>query len=140
MASVDLIGAKLEALKMRIEDILRALFAEFILGRSPSPMRLLQVESPNQKENPLDKEEHAMEPTSICMRRPSAPSTTSRSPQPKKLLREELHDRYAKGLCWHCDKLWSHDHHCKKERLLMIEPIEHEEGDLEHEENVKEDL
>ncbi|RZR73375.1 hypothetical protein BHM03_00023299 [Ensete ventricosum] len=72
--------------------------------------------------------------------RPSAPSTTSRSPQPKKLLREELRDRSAKGLCWHCDKLWSRNYHCKKERLLMIKPIEHEEGDLEHEENVKEDL
>ncbi|RWW38851.1 hypothetical protein BHE74_00055878 [Ensete ventricosum] len=48
----------------------------------------------------------------------------------------------AKDLCWHYDELWSRDHHCKKQRLLMIEPIEeskHEEEDLEHEENMKED-
>ncbi|RWW01970.1 hypothetical protein BHE74_00013301 [Ensete ventricosum] len=65
--------------------------------------------------------------------RPSAPSTTRRPPQSKKLSREELRDRSANGLCWHCDKLWSHDHHCKKRRLLMIEPIEesiHEQEDL----------
>ncbi|RZR74962.1 hypothetical protein BHM03_00046770 [Ensete ventricosum] len=53
----------------------------------------------------------------------SAPSTTSRSPQPKKL-REEFRDRLAKGLCWHCNKLWSRDHHCKKERPLLVEPTE----------------
>ncbi|RZR77843.1 hypothetical protein BHM03_00003044 [Ensete ventricosum] len=63
-------------------------------------------------------------------------------PQPKKLSREELRDRSTKGLCWHCDKLWSRDYYCKKGRLLMIKPIEeskYEEEDLEHEENMKED-
>ncbi|RRT40957.1 hypothetical protein B296_00058170 [Ensete ventricosum] len=39
MASVDMIGAKLEAFEMRMEDRLRALFTEFRLGRSPSPRR-----------------------------------------------------------------------------------------------------
>ncbi|RWV94381.1 hypothetical protein BHE74_00010199 [Ensete ventricosum] len=37
MASVDLIGAKLEAFEMRMEDRLRALFMEFRLDRSPRP-------------------------------------------------------------------------------------------------------
>ncbi|RZR81720.1 hypothetical protein BHM03_00008014 [Ensete ventricosum] len=54
----------------------------------------------------------------------SAPSTTSRSPQPKMLTREEFRDRSAKGLCWHCNKLWSRDHHCKKDRPLLDEPTE----------------
>ncbi|RWW21412.1 hypothetical protein GW17_00014438 [Ensete ventricosum] len=54
----------------------------------------------------------------------SAPSTTSRSPQLKKLTREECRDRSAKDLCWHCNKLWSRDHHCKKERPLLVEPTE----------------
>ncbi|RZR99275.1 hypothetical protein BHM03_00028789 [Ensete ventricosum] len=49
------------------------------------------------------------------------PSTSNRPPQPKKLTREELRDRSAKGLCWHCDESWSRDHRCKKGRLLLIE-------------------
>ncbi|RRT55133.1 hypothetical protein B296_00043857 [Ensete ventricosum] len=57
MALVDLIGAKLEALETCIEDKLHALFAEFILGRSPSPTRSQQSEIPNHKEKPLEKEE-----------------------------------------------------------------------------------
>ncbi|RWW62604.1 hypothetical protein BHE74_00030270 [Ensete ventricosum] len=76
------------------------------------------------------------------MPRPAAykPSTTSASSRPsqlKKLIREELRDRSTKGLCWHCDEPWSHDHRCKRGRLLLIESIndsEHEEEDLEHEE------
>ncbi|RWV76922.1 hypothetical protein GW17_00062330 [Ensete ventricosum] len=52
----------------------------------------------------------------------SAPSTTSRSPQSKKLTREEFRDRSTKGLCWHCNKLWSQDHHFKKKRPLLVEP------------------
>ncbi|RWW50598.1 hypothetical protein BHE74_00043134 [Ensete ventricosum] len=57
MALVDLIGAKLEAFETCIEDKLHALFAKFILGRSPSPTRSQQSEIPNHKENPLEKEE-----------------------------------------------------------------------------------
>ncbi|RRT76480.1 hypothetical protein B296_00002275 [Ensete ventricosum] len=73
--------------------------------------------------------------------RPPTLSTSSHPSQPKKLTREELHDRSTKGLCWHCDESWSCDHHCKRGQLLLIEPIidlEHEEED--HEEEVtKED-
>ncbi|RRT61100.1 hypothetical protein B296_00014850 [Ensete ventricosum] len=49
--------------------------------------------------------------------------------------------RSTKGLCWHCDKPWSYNHHCKKGKLLMIEPIEEsKEEDLKPEkENMKED-
>ncbi|RWV91592.1 hypothetical protein GW17_00046116 [Ensete ventricosum] len=39
MASIDLIGAKLEVFEMRMEDKLRTLFAEFRFDRSPSPTR-----------------------------------------------------------------------------------------------------
>ncbi|RZR89909.1 hypothetical protein BHM03_00017727 [Ensete ventricosum] len=49
------------------------------------------------------------------------PSTVNRAPAPKKLTREKLRERSAKGLCWHYDKLWSR---CKKGRLLVIEPVE----------------
>ncbi|RRT54704.1 hypothetical protein B296_00003535 [Ensete ventricosum] len=56
--------------------------------------------------------------------RPSAPSTTNQSPQLKMLTREEFRDRSKKGLCWHCNKLWSRDHHCEKERPLLVEPTE----------------
>ena len=66
-------------------------------------------------------------------------TTFDQVPTPKRLTREELRERYAKGLCWHCDEPWSHEHRCSKGRLLMIEPveeeiIEHPKEILEHEE------
>ncbi|RZR94550.1 hypothetical protein BHM03_00023251 [Ensete ventricosum] len=65
------------------------------------------------------------------------PSVPIRPSLPKKLTREELRDRFAKGLCWHCDESWSHFHRCKKDRLLLIEPLEDiEEEVLKHEEEV----
>ncbi|RZR82137.1 hypothetical protein BHM03_00008492 [Ensete ventricosum] len=73
-------------------------------------------------------------PTAI---KPSASPATNRTPQPKKLTREELRERSTKGLCWHCDEPWSREHRCKKGRLFVIEPIEDpelEEVDLESEE------
>ncbi|CAL9111885.1 unnamed protein product, partial [Musa textilis] len=69
----------------------------------------------------------------------------SRAPAPKRLTREELRDRSAKGLCWHCDEPWSREHRCKKGRLFVIEPVEEEiseqlEESLEHEdEDVEEE-
>ncbi|RWW01855.1 hypothetical protein GW17_00035083 [Ensete ventricosum] len=72
--------------------------------------------------------------------RPSVPPTTSRPPQLKKLTRKELHDRSAKGLCWHYDELWSCDHCCKKGRLLMIEPIKESEPKDTNLESEKEDI
>ena len=71
--------------------------------------------------------------------KPSAPPTINRAPAPKRLTREELRERSAKGLCWHCDEPWSREHRCRKGRLLMIEPIEeevikHPKESLDHEE------
>ncbi|RWW06679.1 hypothetical protein GW17_00029973 [Ensete ventricosum] len=54
--------------------------------------------------------------------RPATPKLST--PQSKKLAREELCGRSIKGLCGHYDKLWSLEHHCKKERPLMIMPTE----------------
>ncbi|RRT42084.1 hypothetical protein B296_00028954 [Ensete ventricosum] len=73
--------------------------------------------------------------------KPSAPPAPSPASLPKKLTREELHDRSAKGLCWHCNEHWSRKHHYKKGRLSIVEPIEEsKEGDLKpEEENTKED-
>ncbi|RWW82404.1 hypothetical protein BHE74_00009127 [Ensete ventricosum] len=68
MVLVDLISAKLEAFETRMEDRLRALFAQFRFGRSPSPTRSQQGERPDHKENPLEKEEHKMDPALIHMR------------------------------------------------------------------------
>ncbi|RWV84481.1 hypothetical protein GW17_00053802 [Ensete ventricosum] len=70
------------------------------------------------------------------------PSTSSRPPQPKKLTREELRDRFVKRLCWHCDEPWSHDHRCKKGQLLLIESTEEpklKDATLELEEKDMED-
>ncbi|RRT57951.1 hypothetical protein B296_00017057 [Ensete ventricosum] len=51
------------------------------------------------------------------------------SPRTKKMTRDELRERSAKGLCWHCDEPWSREHHCKKDRLLMIEPVDDEDNE-----------
>ncbi|RWW12210.1 hypothetical protein BHE74_00035776 [Ensete ventricosum] len=61
--------------------------------------------------------------------KPSAPSTAIRAPAPKKLTRDELRERSAKGLCWHCDETWSRERRCKKGRLLVIEPVEDEDNE-----------
>ncbi|RZR83292.1 hypothetical protein BHM03_00009880 [Ensete ventricosum] len=57
----------------------------------------------------------------------STPLYCHPSPAPKKLTRDELRERYAKGLCWHCDEPWSREHRCKKGRLLVIELVEAED-------------
>ncbi|RRT71722.1 hypothetical protein B296_00023997 [Ensete ventricosum] len=65
------------------------------------------------------------------------PSTPNYTSLPKKLTREELRDRLIKGSCWHCNELWSRDHHCKKGHLLLIEPLEDMEEEVqEHEKEV----
>ncbi|RRT52451.1 hypothetical protein B296_00016740 [Ensete ventricosum] len=68
-----------------------------------------------------------------AMPRPSAPSTTIQAPTPKRLIRDELRERSAKGLCWHCDEPWRREHHCKNGRLLMIELVEDEDNETSEE-------
>ncbi|RRT76607.1 hypothetical protein B296_00002255 [Ensete ventricosum] len=63
------------------------------------------------------------------MPRPTTPSTAIRAPAPKNLTRDELCERSAKGLCWHCDEPWSREHRYKKGQLLMIEPVEDEDSE-----------
>ncbi|RZS00286.1 hypothetical protein BHM03_00029952 [Ensete ventricosum] len=65
-----------------------------------------------------------------AMPRPTAPSTTIQAPALKKLTRDELHERSAKELCWHCDKPWSREHRCKKGWLFMIEPAKDEDNEI----------
>ncbi|RZR81961.1 hypothetical protein BHM03_00008283 [Ensete ventricosum] len=64
-----------------------------------------------------------------AMPRPTAPSTVIQAPAPKKLTRDELRERSTKELCWHCNESWSREHHCKKGRLLVIEPVEDEDNE-----------
>ncbi|RRT50976.1 hypothetical protein B296_00019560 [Ensete ventricosum] len=80
----------------------------------------------------------------LAMMWPTAPSTVIQAPALKKLTRDELRERSAKGLCWHCDELWSREHRCKKGRIVMIEPTEDEDNEtseeaLEHEEEAMEE-
>ncbi|RZS24233.1 hypothetical protein BHM03_00057285 [Ensete ventricosum] len=58
-----------------------------------------------------------------------APSTAIRAPAPRKLTRDELRERSAKGLCWHRNEPWSRERRCKKGRLLMIELVEDEDNE-----------
>ncbi|RWW47287.1 hypothetical protein BHE74_00046739 [Ensete ventricosum] len=238
MASVDMIGAKLEAFEMRMEDRLRALITEFRLGRSPSRRRSQRDESSDRKENPPEKEEQATDSSYPRIRvdfprwedrdpagwishveryfcyhktseasmvdiavihlgreviqwydwykhthgvptwrqfnsgllkleircevkvqqpytlrvtisfariheerlnndarrtktmnrpvivKPLASPIANRTSQPKELTREELRERSAKGLYWHCSETWSRDHRYKRGKLLVIESIE----------------
>ncbi|RZS20514.1 hypothetical protein BHM03_00053038 [Ensete ventricosum] len=64
-----------------------------------------------------------------AMPRPTTPSTAIRVPIPKKLIRDEVRERSAKGLCWHCDEPWSREHRCKKGWLLVIKPVEDEDNE-----------
>ncbi|RWW78411.1 hypothetical protein BHE74_00013372 [Ensete ventricosum] len=109
MTSVDLFEAKLEAFEMpRQSYTLKAIisFARLHEDRLNQDARRTKAI------------------TRPAAQRPSAPSTTSRSPQPKKLTREELRDSSAKSLCGNCDKLWSLEHQYKKETPLIIAPTE----------------
>ncbi|RWW54591.1 hypothetical protein BHE74_00038824 [Ensete ventricosum] len=65
------------------------------------------------------------------------PPASSHPLLPKTLTKEELRDRLTKGLCWHCNKLWSRNHRCKKGHLLLIEPLEVVEEEVQkHEKDV----
>ncbi|RWV83719.1 hypothetical protein GW17_00054638 [Ensete ventricosum] len=65
---------------------------------------------------------------------PAMPRPTAiQAPASKKLTRDELHERSAKELCWHCDEPWSCEHHYKKGRLRMIEPAEDEDNETSEE-------
>ncbi|RWW56141.1 hypothetical protein BHE74_00037163 [Ensete ventricosum] len=82
------------------------------------------------QEEPLNQEARRTRVTPRpAMLRPTAPSTTIRAPALKNLTRDELRERSAKGLCWHCDEPWSREHHCKKGQLLVIELVEDEDNE-----------
>ncbi|RWW69807.1 hypothetical protein BHE74_00022549 [Ensete ventricosum] len=67
------------------------------------------------------------------MLRPTAPTTAIQAPALKKSIRDQLRERSAKELCWHCDEPWSREHHCKKGWLLMIELAEDEDNETSEE-------
>ncbi|RZS17870.1 hypothetical protein BHM03_00050068 [Ensete ventricosum] len=67
------------------------------------------------------------------MLRPTAPSTTTQAPAIKKLTRDELRERLAKGLCWHYNEPWNREHRYKKGQLLMIESAEDEDNETSKE-------
>ncbi|RWW52118.1 hypothetical protein BHE74_00041486 [Ensete ventricosum] len=67
------------------------------------------------------------------MLRPTAPSTAIQAPTPKKLTRDELRERSAKGLCWHFDEPWSREYHYNKDRFLMIELAKDEDNETSEE-------
>ncbi|KAG6497148.1 hypothetical protein ZIOFF_045036 [Zingiber officinale] len=58
---------------------------------------------------------------------------------PRRLTKEEIKERMAKGLCWHCDEKWHRGHQCKQKRILMIEPIENSEEEDDFDEGETQD-
>ncbi|RWV98618.1 hypothetical protein GW17_00038527 [Ensete ventricosum] len=67
------------------------------------------------------------------MPKPSPPYIAIRAPAPKKLIRDELREQSAKGLCWYCDEPWSREYHYKKGWLLVIKQVEDEDIKLSEE-------
>ncbi|RRT63398.1 hypothetical protein B296_00016478 [Ensete ventricosum] len=151
MASQDPIDAKFEALESRLESRLgsrledkpRALFTEFKIGQPPSPTKSQRGDSserPPQKEGqPSDMLQPRMRVDFPCWEDgdPARWSALNPSFAAKKIDKEELRDKSAKGLYWHYDEPWSRNHRYKKGRLLLIELIEDMEDEVqEHEEEV----
>ena len=64
---------------------------------------------------------------------------TSHYSTPCRLTKEEIKERIAKGLCWHCDEKWHRGHQCKQKRILMIEPIENSEEEDDFDEGETQD-
>ncbi|RRT73594.1 hypothetical protein B296_00002046 [Ensete ventricosum] len=123
----QLLGTFIEGLKPEIKGEVKAR-QPYIVAAAISFARI--------QENRLNQDAWRMRtiPRLMDYKPPSIPSHPS---LPKKLTKEELHDRSTKGLCWHCDEPWSRDNRCKKGHLLPIEPIEDmEEKVQEHEEEV----
>ncbi|RWV78893.1 hypothetical protein GW17_00060054 [Ensete ventricosum] len=156
MASEEAIDAKLEAFGNRMEEKMRSLFAEVgrrrpdrvelargalfsvLLNRrrhtevkAPQPYTLMTVISfARIQEEQLNHEVRRTRVTPLpAMPRPTTPSTIIQAPAPKKLTRDELRERSTKEFCWHCNEPWSREHHCKKGRLLVIEPVEDEDNE-----------
>ncbi|RWV85510.1 hypothetical protein GW17_00052694 [Ensete ventricosum] len=72
---------------------------------------------------------HEVRRTRVAPRPAMSRPIAIQAPAPKKLTRDELREPSAKELCWHCDEQWSHEHRCKKGRLLVIEPAEDEDNE-----------
>ncbi|RWW54995.1 hypothetical protein BHE74_00038384 [Ensete ventricosum] len=123
----QLLGTFIEGLKLEIKGEVKAR-QPYTVATTISFARI-QEERLNQ-----DAQRTRTTPRPMTYKPPSIRSCPS---LPKKLTREELRDRLTKGLCWHCDEPRSHDHHCKKGHLLLIEPLEDvEEETQEHKEEV----
>ncbi|XP_042452681.1 uncharacterized protein LOC122037297 [Zingiber officinale] len=58
---------------------------------------------------------------------------------PRRLTKEEIKERMAKGLCWHCNEKWHRGHQCKQKRILIIEPIENSEEEDDFDEGETQD-
>ncbi|RZS06331.1 hypothetical protein BHM03_00036969 [Ensete ventricosum] len=136
MTSEEAINAKLEAFENRMKEKMRSLYLEIrgeAKAREPYTV-MVAVSFARIQEEQLN---HEVRRTRVAPRpampSPTAPSTAIQAPVPKKLTRDELRKRSAKGLCWHCDKPWSREHHCKKGRLLVIEPAEDEDNETSEE-------
>ncbi|RZR89467.1 hypothetical protein BHM03_00017177 [Ensete ventricosum] len=122
----QLLGTFIEGLKLKIREV---------KARQPSTF-MAAISFARIQEERLNQDARRTRTTPRpATYKPSAPSAPSRPSLPKKLTIEELRDRSTKGLCWHCDEPWSRDYRCKKGRLLLIEPIEDSEKEVqEHEE------
>ncbi|RRT69502.1 hypothetical protein B296_00037322 [Ensete ventricosum] len=145
MATEEAINVKFEALETSMEEKIRTIVAELSMGgqgnhSTPEIRGVVKARQPYthiaaisfarlQEERLNHEARRTMVAPRPTMSKPSAPSTVIRAPATKKLTRDELRERSAKGLCWHCDEPWSRERRCKKGRLLVIEPVEDKDNE-----------
>ncbi|RZS15268.1 hypothetical protein BHM03_00047097 [Ensete ventricosum] len=68
MTSKEVINAKFEAFESRMEEKMPSLFTEFSMGRPPSPKKLQQGETLDQRDNPQEHGHIILDPNNSCMK------------------------------------------------------------------------
>ncbi|RWW26386.1 hypothetical protein BHE74_00002251 [Ensete ventricosum] len=68
MTSEETINAKFEAFESRMEEKIQSLFAEFSMGRPPSPKKSQQGETSYQRDDPQEHGHIIFNPNTSCMK------------------------------------------------------------------------
>ncbi|RWW08419.1 hypothetical protein GW17_00028145 [Ensete ventricosum] len=154
MASKEAIDVKLEAFGNCMEEKMRSLFAEFSIGRLSNPRKSQHRETSDRQDDPKKHGHITSDINNPCMKvdfprwegdpigwisRAEHYFWFYRTADATRVefaaihlegnaIQDELRERSTKELCWHCDEPWSHEHHCKKGQLLVIELVDDEDN------------
>ncbi|KAF8405656.1 hypothetical protein HHK36_007732 [Tetracentron sinense] len=128
----------------------RQLIGTFVEGLRPDIRREVKIYRPRTRVAVFSfarvQEEKLSEETRRTTRAFNRPNTggngSSSTPTRKtaRLTQEELKEKTAKGIYWHCDEKWQRGHVCKQGKLLMIEPmVEQMALEMDNDEAAQED-